>query len=343
MMGSVFLRGNSVVIEYRTKGKVKRETIGKKGVVTKTMAREIMRKREQQIKRGQYEMLAAKIPTLSEFTHDYIKHVKDIRKKRSWKRDVLSLSHLNTFFEGKKLSDITARDIDDYKLSRIKIVKASTVNRELACLKHLFNLAKRWKRFFGNNPVSEVEYFEENNHIERILSRDEEEELLSNCGSHLVPIVIAALNTGMRKFEILSLKWENVDLGQNIIRIDATNTKSKKSKKIPINSRLRKVLLEQKLKTGTNDYVFLTPEGKPYLRQDSLKKSFLGACRRAEINGLRFHDLRHTTATRMLENGASIVDVSKILGHSDLKTTMRYAHPDESLKKAVESLVTLSV
>jgi integrase len=67
------------------------------------------------------------------------------------------------------------------------------------------------------------------------------------------------------------------------------------------------------------------------------------ACRRAGIKGLRFHDLRHTTATRMLENGASIVDVSKILGHSDLKTTMRYAHPDESLKKAVENLVKNSI
>ncbi|NIP31674.1 MAG: tyrosine-type recombinase/integrase [Candidatus Dadabacteria bacterium] len=78
--------------------------------------------------------------------------------------------------------------------------------------------------------------------------------------------------------------------------------------------------------------------GYPYKRQDSLKQSFTKAYRRANIKGFRFHDLRHTAATRMTESGASIVAVSKILGHADLKTTMRYAHPDDSLRDAVEKL-----
>jgi len=64
----------------------------------------------------------------------------------------------------------------------------------------------------------------------------------------------------------------------------------------------------------------------------------MGACKRADIKGLRFHDLRHTAATRMIEKGANIVAVSKILGHSDIQTTMRYAHPDDTLKDAVEML-----
>lgn len=142
----------------------------------------------------------------------------------------------------------------------------------------------------------------------------------------------------MRKNEILSLTWINLDLDNNVITIEPTNTKSKTLKRIPINSTLRKVLLEQKLKTGFGEYVFLNPEGHPYRRHDSLKRCFEGACRRAEIKGLRFHDLRHTAATRMVESGASIVAVSKILGHADLKTTMRYSHPDDSLRDAVEKL-----
>jgi len=236
-MGTVFQRGNSWVIEYRVNGKTKRESIGKQGIVTKTMAREVLKRREQQIKLGQYDMINTIIPTLSEFTPEYINHAKDIRKKRSWKRDVLSLSHLNIFFGEKRLSEISAKDIDDYKLHRARKVKPSTVNRELACFKHLFNLAKRWKKYFGDNPVSEVEYFEEDNKVDRILSRKEEEQLISQCSSHLIPIIITALNTGMRKFEILSLKWGNVNIDNNLIIIEATNTKSKKIKKIPINSK----------------------------------------------------------------------------------------------------------
>jgi len=99
-------------------------------------------------------------------------------------------------------------------------------------------------------------------------------------------------------------------------------------------------LTQQKLNVGSSNHVFLSSKGTPYKRHDSLKQAFTGACRRAVITKLRFHDLRHTSATRMIETGASIVAVSKILGHADLKTTMRYAHPENSLKDAVENLST---
>jgi len=134
------------------------------------------------------------------------------------------------------------------------------------------------------------------------------------------------------------LSWDNVDKENNIITIEHINTKSKKTRKIPINSRLRKILLEQRLKVGSSNYVFLSSKGSPYKRHDSLNQAFRGACKRAGITNFRFHDLRHTSATRMIETGASIVAVSRILGHADLKTTMRYAHPENSLKDAVENL-----
>ena len=85
------------------------------------------------------------------------------------------------------------------------------------------------------------------------------------------------------------------------------------------------------------EYVFPS-EGSESGHMEGVKRSFMSACKKAGILGLRFHDLRHTAATRMVENGANIVAVSKILGHSDIKITMRYAHPDDSLKEAVESL-----
>ncbi len=84
--------------------------------------------------------------------------------------------------------------------------------------------------------------------------------------------------------------------------------------------------------------MFLSSQGTPYKKHDSLNGAFERACKLSTIKGLRFHDLRHTAATRMIEKGVSIVVVNKILGHADLKTTMRYAHPDDSLKDAVEKL-----
>ena len=337
-MGSVFLRGNAWVGEYKDRGKVKRKALGGKKIITKTMAREMLKKIEQRVKLGQYDMLDAENPTLSEFTKDYLKYAKETVKKRSWRSDESCLKNLNSFFGSRQLSHITAKDVDDYKDVRLARVKAATVNRELAVLRHLFNLAERWNKYFGKNPVAQAKLIPVNNQMERILTDQEEDALIRASNTYLQAILICALNTGMRKSEILTLKWANVNLNNNTIILEHTNTKSKKTTKIPINSTLRKLLLEQKLKNTASDYVFLSSKGTPYKREDSLRQSFLGALRRSGIEGLRFHDLRHTAATRMVEAGASIVAVSKILGHSDIRTTMRYAHPDNSLKEAVELL-----
>jgi len=96
-MGTTFIRGNSRVIEYRVNGKPKRESLGNKNLVTKTMAKEIIKKREQQVKLGQYDMLESKIPTLEAFSKLYINHVSNVIKKRSWKRDELCIKHLLIF------------------------------------------------------------------------------------------------------------------------------------------------------------------------------------------------------------------------------------------------------
>jgi integrase len=198
------------------------------------------------------------------------------------------------------------------------------------------------EKVLGYNPVSQSGLLEVHNQVERILTPEEEERLLACSPPHLRSIIIAALNTGMRKGEILSLRWGNVDLENNVITLEYTNTKSKKARRIPINSKLRKLLLEQKLKSGGNENAFLNSEGNPYKRHDSMKGAFERACKRANISGLRFHDLRHTAATRMIESDVHIEKVSKILGHSTIQMTMRYAHPEDSLKEAVETLVNFT-
>ena len=325
-------------IRYTFNGRDKWESVGKVGVVTKAVAQARLEERKRQIRLGQSEQIVNAIPTLDEVTVDYIKHVRDTVKKRSWKRDELCLRHLTAVFGDRKLSQITPRDIDDYKALRRSKVAPATVNRELEVLRYLFNLSKRWKKFFGENPVSQAGLLPLNNQVENILTPEEQEMLLNASPPHLSAILVCALNTGMRKGEIISLKWHNIDLENNIITLEHTNTKNNKTRKVPINSVLRQVLIEQKLKSRGNEYVFLNSEGRPYMRQDSLNRVFLAAIKRAKIDSIRFHDLRHTAATRMVESGANIVAVSRILGHADLKTTMRYAHPDDSLRDATEKL-----
>ena len=343
-MGSVFLRGDSWVGEYKDRGKIKRVAFGKKGIVTKTLAKEMLKKKEQNVKLGQYDMLDAKIPILLEFSKTYILHVKDTIQRKSWYRYEYGLRRLIELYGNKKLSEITPKDVDDYKALRLRDARPATVNREIATLRQIFNLAKRWKKFFGENPVSISKLLPEHNQKERILTYEEEMRLLDACNEYLRPIIVTALHTGMRKTEILTLNWSNIDLENGLITIDQTNTKSKKTRRIPINSTMRILLKEQWLRTGQgpfrNEYVFISKTGTPYKFHTSIKGAFERVCKNAEITGLRFHDLRHTAATRMIEAGASIVAVSKILGHSDIKMTMRYSHPDNSLKEAVELLTS---
>ncbi len=144
----------------------------------------------------------------------------------------------------------------------------------------------------------------------------------------------------MRLGEILGLKWKWVDLEESLINLPQTHTKTKKSRKVPINPTVRRILLERKLKSGGSESMF---QGEAsYSLRGKLQRSFKKACKRAEITDLRFHDLRHTVGTRLGEEGVPIQTISKLLGHTSTKMTERYVHPDESVKKATDILANFS-
>jgi integrase len=309
------------------------------GEVTKTVAQRKLEDVKKKIRRGVY---GYEDVTLEELESDYIEHVKSVKKLRTWKGRKAQIRVLMAFFGVKKLSQITPRDVEDFKISQLRTHKPSSINRTLATLRHIYNLARRWKKFYGENPVSVSGLLTEDNLRDRVLSFDEEERLLSASAEHLKPIIIAALNTGMRRGEILSLKWGNVDLENGLIIITPVNNKSKKTKRVPVNSILSAMLRELKFRNQKkSEYVFLSDDDKPV---KSIKTSFNNACRRAGIQGLRFHDLRHTAGTRMSESGAGIVEISKILGHSSVELTMkRYLHPEDSLRDAAEKLGKFNV
>jgi len=267
-----------------------------------------------------------------EFAREFI-DVYSKQNKRSWERDETALRCLEPHFKGKKMRDIGPEIIERYKAKRKTEVAPGTVNRELAFLKTLFNKAVEWGRL-ESSPTANIKRFKEPNHKDRILNTSEMTKLLDEANGYLKPIIIVALNTAMRKGEILNLKWENVDFSKRCIHVE--DSKSGRSRNIPMNSLVIEAL---SVRPQTQIYVFPSPRtGKVF---KNIKASFRIACNKAEIKGLRFHDLRHTSATRMIEVGVPLVVVSKILGHSSIQMTMRYAHPTpENIRLAVEKLGT---
>jgi integrase len=182
--------------------------------------------------------------------------------------------------------------------------------------------------------VRKVKLLEENNKRLRYLSKEEGQALVQECVSHLKPLVITALNTGMRKSEILFLKWENVDLRHGFILLSVT--KNGERREIPINATLRDTLtgIQRRLDVP---WVFHDPlTGKPY---GDIKNSFNGARRRAGIKDFHFHDLRHTFASHLVMAGIDLTTVSRLLGHKDLTMTLRYSHLSPlHMSKAVDIL-----
>jgi len=227
-------------IDYAINGKRKWESVGKVGLVTKSDAKKVLEIRKSEILQGKFKANKQNvIPTFTEFAKDYLEYAK--QNKKSWDRDMYSLRRLEPFFGNYKLTDISPILIERYKLDRLKIVSTRTVNIELVLLKRMFSLAISWDKC-EINPLHRVDFLKQLGPKERILSYDEEERLLVLSPEHLRPILITALQTGMRYSEILRLSWKDVDIENEYIHI--RESKSGKGRKIPINETLKKALLE---------------------------------------------------------------------------------------------------
>lgn len=257
--------------------------------------------------------------------------------KKSWKTsDMVYLRRLKPYFGKLNLSKIAPIMIEEYKSKRLEDgLKNSSVNRELSCLKKIFNLAVDWG-YMNDSPMCKVKSLSEKGSMrERILAEDEEVRLLEAAALHLKPIIMVALYTGFRKGAVLSLRWQYVDFDKGEIR--TTQSKTGAGRVVPMNSTVMSMLYALKSQNGQSEYVFTNPEtGKPFV---DIKNAFIGACERAGIKELHFHDLRHTFGSRLVRNGANINLVKELMGHASIVTTQRYLHSQADEKKqAVEAL-----
>jgi integrase len=270
--------------------------------------------------------------TLPEFSDRYIEHAK--AHKRSWKRDVQMLGHLRGFFGNAKLREITPSRVEEYQQARMKDVAPATVNREMAVLKHGYFLAERWGLHQGTNPVRLVKFLPENNLKFHTLSEDDERVLLFASPPYLREMILFALNTGLRTSDIFNLQWVEVDIEQQ--RLKKIVKKSDRPLSLPLNDRAFAIIeARQAIKHGP--YVFYNPMTGD--RFKDVKGALAAAAKRARVGKITWHMFRHTFASRLTRDGVDIVTVKELLGHSNITTTMRYAHSnDDAKRRAVQRL-----
>jgi len=182
---------------------------------------------------------------------------------------------------------------------------------------------------------------QENNKRVRYLLDDEEQRLLSvltGARGHLLPLVVLAIGTGMRRGDLFNLMWEKVDFQRGLIYVP--NSKTGRDYAVPMNEDVKAVLQQIRSTIRGDGYVFFNPDtAKPY---KDVKKAFATACRLAGIANLHWHDLRHTFGTRLAEAGFSEATIADLMGHSDPQTTRRYTHATNRAKRAAVETVRIS-
>jgi integrase len=296
--------------------------------------------RKGEMAQGKFDIGDTKKPILFErFVARYLEEYSKPNKK-SWTRDITSTNALLRFFSGKNLSQITSWLVEKYKAERQKEISRfgreiskSSINRELACLKTMFNKAIDWD-LGSTNPVRKVRLFPEKPNKLRVVSDEEFQKVYNNASDFLKPILVTAMNTGMRRGEIFNLKWQDVNFKEGYILV--RESKNNESRIIPINKVLMETLKSVKT-NGSGEYIFSHNNRNDPVR--TFKTAFNSTLRRSGVEKFRFHDLRHTFASRLVMAGVNIVTVQELMGHRNINMTKRYSHPTpEHKKQAVERL-----
>jgi site-specific recombinase XerD len=256
-------------------------------------------------------------------------------QKREW--DVLRV-HLKPFMGKKLLSEITRRDVEQYTATR-KGEGASpfTVNRELCLIKNMLRKAVDWE-YLEASPAAGVRQMRAEAREFHFLSEEEMDRFIEAAPAYLKALFVVALNTGLRRGELFRLAWEDVDFEQGFITV--RQTKNYEPRYVPMNALVRQALQghPRRIVQGkVCPLVFSNEDGTEY---QNIDKGFRATLRRAGVTKhFRIHDMRHTFASHLTMKGVDLRTVAKLLGHRDIKQTMRYAHlAPEHLQAAVESL-----
>jgi integrase len=296
------------------------------GTSNKRLAQHVYEKTRAQVATGTFNpRLRANMPFFELVDEFLEKHSKV--EKASYKRDKVIGEALKKYFGRTPIGQIRAYDIIEWRKWRMQhvtrtgtLIKKASINRELAFMKTMFGLAVEWG-WLKENPAEKVKLLRGEEKRLRILNREEIDRLIASARASLKPIIKLAISTGMRKSEILNLKWKHTDLSNGFVRVGSS--KNDEARNVPIDLHIEATLLKLKKGKSSEDYVFSRKNGA---RVRCIKEAFKAACDRAGIVDFRFHDLRHTAASLLAAGGCDIITLQYVLGHKTLSMTQRYAH-----------------
>lgn len=280
-------------------------------------------------------------------------HIRSFAKKQ---KDIIRYFE---FLFKLKFEEITPAVIERWRVSEInRGVKSATVKRNETMLRAIISKALDWA-VIEKHCLSGLKRIQgEDNEVIRYLSDEEFKSLLDVLGKRdstmkakrlsanawrakrgyktmpeysgeyadrLTPAVILTLSTGMRLGEMIKLKWDAVDLDRKFLTIKASTSKSKKTLHLPLNEACVAVLIKWKVQNDS-EYVIPSPVTNGQSSSEGLKKAWGNVLVAANIKNFRWHDLRHTFASRLVMSGVDLNTVRELMGHSNMKMTMRYAH-----------------
>jgi integrase len=256
-----------------------------------------------------------------EIADDFMSY--SVEHKRSAYKDRISIQRWKAFLGDVLCASITKSKIEQYILCRSRgegglgdKAKPATINRELACLRTIFKRAVNEEKIVSN-PMSGFKLLFEDNIRQKVLTDEEFSRLIEKAPKHIVPILITAWETGMRKGEIINLKWAQVDLQKGLITLRREETKTGRGRVVPISQRLKSVLQVLPRKCSQ---VFLYRD-RPIR---NFNTAFAVAVKSSSLKGLWFHDLRHCFVTRMRRSGVPDRVVMEITGHRTFECFRRY-------------------
>jgi len=283
------------------------------------------------------------VPLFSEFVENrYLPHVKVY--KRSWIMDEQMIErHIMPLWSQAKLTEITREDIEDFQALMIADgMKPGTVNRYMALVKYIFNLAERWG-IIDKSPARGISKMADNNRKERYLTKEETTRLLAVLKDWpdrvIADLIRFLMLTGARKSEASQALWENINLQTGVWTVPLS--KSGKPRYIPLSQAA--IALLEKQRVNGNEYVFPSPSPKISGGITLCHRAWDKIRKKAGVPDVRIHDLRHNYASLLVNHGRSLYEVQKLLGHADISTTQRYAHLSQDTLKDATEIVSLSL